>query len=351
VGLFRFEPAKNRGNLSQSAKGCSSPITIMPLDHYVSQVHLRNFDSPALDGMVHAIRKSDLKRFPTRSQDICRIEDNSTNAYLKKDRLIEEFLKDVEPRYNASLAKLRENKIDRECIHAIAAFAAFVITCSPAAMRLNSGPLKAMLNSTAKILDLRGEIPRAPEVLGEKSITELLADGTVKFTVDPKYPQAIGISNVLQYTSVFGNSPWDILLNGETDNPFFTSDYPAAIEVKDINTPINRIVPLAPDLAVRIKPDIRLSGTDPNLAFSKFSATLHKLKRQELLSINRLIVQCAEDLILYRDDQDWIDGFVAKNRYYRVELVNQALSHNAGDVLISTHRIHRHSAKRELTIS
>ena len=64
-------------------------MIIMPLDHYVSQVHLKNFNSPALD---------DLKRFRTKSQDVCRIEDGSTNAYLKENRAIEEFLKDVEPR-------------------------------------------------------------------------------------------------------------------------------------------------------------------------------------------------------------------------------------------------------------
>jgi hypothetical protein len=82
----------------------------MPLDHYVSQVHLKQFNSPALDGLMHAIRKSDLKRFPARSRDVCRIEDGSTNAYLKEDRAIEEFLRDVEPRYDASLAKLRRTK-------------------------------------------------------------------------------------------------------------------------------------------------------------------------------------------------------------------------------------------------
>jgi hypothetical protein len=37
------------------------------------------------------------------------------------------------------------------------------------------------------------------------------------------------------------------------------------MEVFDINTPINRIVPLAPDLAIRIMPDIRLSGTKPDI--------------------------------------------------------------------------------------
>ncbi len=251
----------------------------MALDHYVSQVHLKNFYSPALDGLMYAIRKSDLKRFTPKSQDVCRIEEGSTNAYLTEDRAVEEFLKDVEPRYNASLAKLRERKMDQEAIASLAGFCAYVVTCSPTAMRLHSGPLKATLESTAAVLDKQGMIPKAPEALGEKSITELLADGTVKFTVDPKFPQAVGISNILHHTSVFGNSPWEILHNGEINNPFFTSDYPVAMEIFNINTPINRIVPLAPDLAIRIIPDIRLSGTKPDLTFAKFRATPRQLKR------------------------------------------------------------------------
>lgn len=244
---------------------------------------------------------------------------------MKEDRAIEEFLKDVEPRYNASFTKIRENKIDQECIFCIAGFAAYVVACSPAAMRIHSGPLKESLKSTAKILDAQGAFSKTPAALGEKSLTELLADGTVKFEVDPKYPQAIGISNVTHHASVFGNSTWDVLHNGEADNPFFTSDYPAAIEVIDLNTPINRIVPLAPDLAIRIRPDIRLSGTAPDLSFAKFRAAPRRLKRVEILGLNRLIVQCAEDLVLYRDDREWIEGFVSKNRRYRVEPVTHTL--------------------------
>lgn len=311
----------------------------MPFDHYVSQVHLKNFSSPALDGQLYAIRKSDLKRFQPRSRDICRIEDGSTNTYLTESRAIEEFLKDVEPRYNASLAKLRENAPDQESIFCIAGFLAYIITCSPAAMRMHTAPLRASLASTATILDAQGLIPKAPASLGGKSITELLANGTVKFNVDPKYPQAMGINAVRDHVSIFGNSPWEILHNDDTDSPFFTSDYPVAIETFDLNTPINRIVPLAPDLAIRIRPDIRLSRTQPDFSFAKFKATSRKLKSKEISDLNRLIVRCAEDLVLYRDDHAWIEGFVAKNRCYRVEPITQTLSHNGGDIIVSTHRI------------
>ena len=63
----------------------------MPLDHYVSQVHLKKFYSPALGNRMYAIRKSDLKVFTPRSEDVCRIMDGSTNAYLREDRAIEGF--------------------------------------------------------------------------------------------------------------------------------------------------------------------------------------------------------------------------------------------------------------------
>lgn len=88
----------------------------MPLDHYVSQVHLKNFYSLKLKCLMYAIRKSDLKSFPTNSDSVCRIESGSTNLYLQDVRAIEGFLKGIEPKYNTAIRKLAENQIDAECI-------------------------------------------------------------------------------------------------------------------------------------------------------------------------------------------------------------------------------------------
>src|SRR5260370_40861097 len=114
----------------------------MALDHYVSQVHLKQFYSPALGERMYATKKSDLKSFPCDAKSVCRIEENSTNAYLINNRAIEEFLLFVEPKYNASIAKLRDGDIDPECVRAISGFAAFVTCCSPASMRIHVAPLK-----------------------------------------------------------------------------------------------------------------------------------------------------------------------------------------------------------------
>jgi hypothetical protein len=280
--------------------------------------------------MLYATRKSDLKSFPCRSEDVCRIENGGTNAYLIHDRAIEEFLRTVEPKYNASVAKLRGNNIDQECIYVIAGFIAYVACCALAAMRIHTTPLQGMLEATAAILDNEGLLPKAPEALGSKSLSELLADGTVYDDVDPKFPQAIGINSIIERVLRFVNSKWEILHNEVVDSPFFTSDFPVAIEATGHQGVVNRIVPLTPDLAIRIIPNVERSRTT-----AKFTYKRRTSRRAKILEINRLIVRCAEDMVFYHDNHEWIGKFVAKNRYYRIEAVTRRVPYAEGFLMNS----------------
>jgi hypothetical protein len=49
-------------------------------------------------------------------------------------------------------------------------------------MRIHAEPLKGTLEATARLLDAQGLFGRAPASLGNKSMTELLAEGTVHFS-------------------------------------------------------------------------------------------------------------------------------------------------------------------------
>jgi hypothetical protein len=73
--------------------------------------------------------------------------------------------------------------------------------------------------------------------------------------------------------------------------------------------------------------------------FAKFNATSRHLKRAEVLAINRLLVRCAEELIFFWDDREWVEGFVSKNRRCRIQPVTHKLPHGTGHLLVSTHRI------------
>ena len=290
---------------------------------------------------MYALRKSDGKSFTPNSESVCRIEAGSTNAYLTNDRVIEEFLKGVEPKYNAAARKLAQGQIDPEVIYVIAGFVAYILSCSPTAMRLHTASMKAILETSARALDAAGAFPEVPEALGSKSLTELLGGGAVQLKVDSKYPQAVGISNILKMILTLGNSAWEVLENPFTDSPFFTSDYPDAIEDSGDPRVINHIVPLTPFVAIRICPDISLRRDQLDFTFDRHRFRQRQLARDELLAVNRLLVQCAEDLVLYRDDHPWVKPFVAKYSAYNVETVTQELSTPGETLVIAQQKIVR----------
>ncbi len=311
----------------------------MPLDHYIPQVHLKNFYSPVLGDRMYATRKSDLKSFTPNSKSVCGINDGSTNAYLKEDRAIEEFLKTIEPKYNEALAKFIGGKIDEQCIYTIGGFVAYVVSCSLAGMRIQSGPLKSSVETVAATMEARGLISPPPKELGGESLVELLGTGAVKVKVDPKFTQAIGISSIHRSLAIFGNFRWDILLNDFNHSPFFTSDFPAAIEETRDRLIINRIVPLAPNLAIRIRPDLTIDKDLADFSFANFRCRRRSISQKEAVDFNRLIVRCAEDTVFYRDDSAWVHRFIAKNRHYRVEPSTSTQPTRKGSLLISRLKI------------
>jgi Protein of unknown function (DUF4238) len=130
------------------------------------------------------------------------------------------------------------------------------------------------------------------------------------------------------------------LYNNFDDSPFFTSDFPVAIENTEDPDIINRIVPLAPNLAVRIRPNRELNKedrTDP--AFTNFRCRFRNVNRQQLVKLNCLIVRCAEDTVFYRDDHPWVQPFIAKNRHYLIEPHTHEITTPTGTHLVSTQRV------------
>jgi hypothetical protein len=286
---------------------------------------------------MFAIRKRDLKTFTPDAHSVCRTAEGSTNSYLEDPRVIEEFLKGIEPKYNNALARITAPSVDTECIYALSGFVAYILTCSPAGMRLQSTPLQGIVEALARRLDSQGEIPAPPPELGGTSLSELLRKGTVQIDIDPKYPQAIGISKILAFVNTFGNSSWDVLVNEHTDSPYFTTDFPVAIENTRDSLPLNRLVPLSPYLALRIYPT---SDTpDQTFNFPGFRRRILTVSREDVRRINRNLVQCAEEIVFYREDFSWVLPFIRKNVRFRLETVTEPVPHGSGTLLLSTLRV------------
>jgi hypothetical protein len=291
----------------------------MPLDHFVSQVHLRNFYSSDDRARLVGVKKDDLKKFYPWSEDVCRRPDGSTNDYLEDPRAIEAFLNPVERRYNRAVDAVRSRKIAVDDIYVVASFVAYVMSCSPTAMRIATPHIAATVQSVAEILDAQGLLPPAPATLGNRSMTELLGQGSVQIKIDEKYPQAIGISQIEQRVHVFGNALWDVMYADPADGAFFSSDFPVALGPSYDDRVVSKTVPLAPDIAVRIHPQLRERGVDPDFSFPRFRAKFRRLGRSELREINRDLVRAAENMVFFNQDAEWLLPFVSKNRHFRAD--------------------------------
>jgi hypothetical protein len=315
-------------------------VNHMPLDHFISQVHLRNFYSPELSGrQMYGFRKSDGHIFPCQSRDVCRVENGSTNEYLLHDRSIEEFLKGIEPQYNQAVAELKSGRPSRNAIYVVAGFVSYVTSCSPTAMRLGADPLRSSVKATAKILDRQGKIPRAPEELGQRSISDLIDSGEVLINIDEKYPQAIGITQILDRLGIWANCAWELIHNDHQSSPFFTSDFASAIERSDDPRILNRLVPLTPDFAIRIRPSFNAKKHRKDFEFPKFQCRTIRAEHQEVRSINEAIVRCAENFIFFRQRQNWVEPFLKKNKGYWIEPHTIEIPVERGFLNVSTMRI------------
>ena len=307
----------------------------MPLDHYISQVYLKNFCPPEHENNLLTIRKTDLHKFMAHTKTVCRVDNGSTNPYLLDERAVEDFLKTIEPKYNKALNKVIDDNIDEECIYVIAGLIVYILTCSPAGMRLRSEPPRRLVETTAKMLDSKGMLPLSPPELGVKKITELLNEGSLKIEIDSKYPQAIGISMISDLIKAYVNSKWDILFNPFKNSPFFTSDYPIAIERVNKSYLINKIIPLSPWLAIKINPNIEYDEKSiKNIPFKNFEYRRQDLKHSEVIEINKLLVPCAEHLVFYHKELEWIPKFVADNANFRIETKSKLINNGNGNTLI-----------------
>ena len=270
---------------------------------------------------------------------MCRIEEGSTNTHLSDERIIEEFLKGIEPKYNMSVNKVLNCQFDAESIYVVAGFISYIVACSPAAMRIHSELFRGTVVETARLLDLHKEIPPPPSQLGGEDLTELLENGKALINIDEKYPQAYGVTSVLSSTATFGNSVWEILINPFKDSPFFSSDYPVAIEQSGNPAVLNRIVPLTPYLAVRVMPDVQVDRDNLDFSFSNFRHKRKQLLRSEVRKLNQLFVRCAESVVFFSKMENWVVRFVKRNSQFRIELRTKKVPNGEGVLFLFSQEV------------
>ena len=102
---------------------------------------------------------------------------------------------------------------------------------------------------------------------------------------------------------------------------------------------------LAPDLALRIWPDLRQRGR-VDLDFAALRTRKVRSTRQDVLHINRSIVQSAESTVYFSRDLPWIPGFVEKNRAFRIGSESAQIPQGEQQMIISSLKIEKVEGQR-----
>lgn len=303
----------------------------MALDHYVSQVHLKQFLRQSDKKLLIAVRKSDLSVFTPRPKDVCRVEDGSTNQYLTENRAVEQLLKEVEPAYEPCLAKVAAGELDWKARQVFSGFLAYIQTYTPAALRMFDPLTRAILERTAKLLEESGElepisVPELPDWHG-KTLSQLTEEGKVKLEIDLKMPQALATTQLLKVRDSLASS--DVTVFRPTGRSrFLTSDFPSVILGHFQNKFAQRFLPISPKLGLLFHTHTSIKERE------EMHHRFVDLGERGTQSINDEIIRAAEGLVFSTHRYPWLLDRVKQFRKYRVETVLET----TGPLIISQQR-------------
>ena len=288
----------------------------MALDHYVSQVHLKQFIDPELKHLLRAYRKSNLSTFTPTTRDICRIEDWSTNEFLDEPRIVERFAQVAEPAYEESLGRLISgNIVDKDFI-TFASFAVFVILSSPALVHTLAPIQTKVVDNLMRQMDAAGKLPASP-ITGHpdwdnRTTSELLKEGKIQISVNERFPQALLTYNGGKLLDLFSNASWEIVrpFHGTS---FITSDFPIAFVDRQIKGYALRFLPCSPNIGIIFALPKRIEYVTEEVMVKRVT-----LSRSDTVRLNRSIVMSATDIVFSSSSQNWIMPMLEKYRSWRI---------------------------------
>lgn len=291
----------------------------MAQDHFVARTYLKHFGDPAKGGMLQAYRKTDGTQFPCWPKDVCREWDGDLNhTWLTEPALLGHFRKIFEPLWNVAMETLLSKSPSHQDKFAVSGLVANLMTCTPAWRRIGvqmyNDQATAFLLFSKKIQEKYGGNPGLPI-----DAIEMVEQGQIKLDHDPNFIKGEYTRQLMQHAWFIFHQDWEIIEN-PTAYAFLTSDNPVSLlPSSDFRRPPTRFLPITPKLCLSFRATrTQLPAFDPALpsdgAIRWSVATSSRAK-----SINKLIAQCADDLVLSPIKSTGIASLVANCARFRVE--------------------------------
>ncbi len=299
----------------------------MAKDHYVAQTYLKGFGLAEKSDLVNVVRKSNLSRqgaIPVKS--ICYEIDWSSNEYFPENpRVVEDFLKLFEPKWADCVCSVSADTYNETTKYLMAGYLAYLRIYTPTAVRLGSDHLSYIVQHFYDRLEEK-ELSN-PDTKYREIIKTIRKHGGTKVLIKEAFPKAMGINSLIDIQKVLATSPW-IVFRNETPVQFLTSDNPVCLQYWKPNR-CDLYCPINPWLAIVIHP---LHDTEP-----RESDSVASLKPEGVEILNRLMVQSAEDKVIF-NEHPCVEDLVKEYQDWRVELQTLNIPIESGNLMIHQQR-------------
>lgn len=298
----------------------------MPRDHHIARTYLKYFVDPLSPPLLNVWRKGDLKQFKARTDDVCFAEGWDTNPYFREPRIVDQYLRIVEPRWNSGASDIQNILGYEETKYWMAGYIAVMASCSPTAIRNSTASIEQMIKLEAE--RLMHEIQRDPaafaeiEPLPQNLFAQLIEGGGVKACVDPKYSHAQMVLNIMNLQWLIFLSPWRIL-EAQGQQVFLTSDFPVGFFYPDRQSgEVFRFVPITPRYCILIK--LSTNSADrlhPKEELTQYPETVVDIvvaRDRFVRELNVITVKSAESLVISSLNEIWITRLVQKYNCWKL---------------------------------
>jgi hypothetical protein len=293
----------------------------MSRDHYIAQTYLNRFVGK--NGFLQAYRKSDGNTFPCRPYAICHEWDGDMIPdFMVQPDYLGQYRAMFEQNWGLAVDAIEAQACPDDVKLAIAGYWGNLLVCTPAWKRVGvSIYYRQMMDFLNAHRDLKNRIGKPDKIINEALAA--IDAGKVKLEIDPNYIHAVSASQMLEHAIRLYNSDWIIVAN-DTDIDFLTSDNPSAIEdpgqFRGGVGGLTRYLPITPRLCIvcePMHPEImrgKFELTDPPKGRVRFATT----SKDHIKEINRVIVKCAEDLVLSSEKLASVEALAKKYAKFRM---------------------------------
>jgi hypothetical protein len=272
--------------------------------------------------MLHVYRKSDGKYFTCWPSDICHEWDGDDNPFLDPPELLGSYRKIYEPHWSPSVNAFLDGSVSAQEKMAIAAYMANLMTCTPTWARIGASMHAQMVEATLRFKD---KLEQGRDALLSEGL-RALEDGEIELVTDPQYVKAVSTRGLLRHALAAYNLDWTVLVN-RSDIPFVTSDHPVAmLPPGRPHEPLKRYLSLTPQICLYIEfhpltTKVPEMSEVPAMLSQTPSGTINHqaAAARSVKVINRLIVQCAEDLVISSSGSAGIEALTRKYRYWGLD--------------------------------